>query len=119
MPRDIHPVDAKDESLVASPESQTPKPDGSALAAAIGNISSSPDFIIHRDETFESSSPEPHDRKLPASDKDNIHPYVQTLSISNLESCVALENAIFLEQERCSREKVDKPLTYCFIGDLL
>ena len=38
--------------------------------------------------------------------RNDMHPYVQTLSISNLESCVALENAVFPEEERCSREKV-------------
>ena len=36
----------------------------------------------------------------------DLHPYVQTLSISNVEDCVALENAVFPEHERCSREKV-------------
>ena len=36
----------------------------------------------------------------------DLHPHVQTLSISDLEACVALENAAFPENERCSREKV-------------
>ncbi len=40
------------------------------------------------------------------STKDEFHPYVQTLSIADLESCIALENAAFPEDERCSREKV-------------
>ena len=36
-----------------------------------------------------------------------IHPYTRPLTISDLDSCVALENAAFpIEQERCSREKV-------------
>lgn len=38
----------------------------------------------------------------------DLHPYVQTLSVSNLDSCVALENATFAEEERCSREKVNR-----------
>ena len=39
-------------------------------------------------------------------DADDLHPHVQTLSISDVEACVALENAAFSENERCSREKV-------------
>jgi hypothetical protein len=36
-----------------------------------------------------------------------LHPYTRPLTISDLESVVALENAAFdNEQERCSREKV-------------
>jgi hypothetical protein len=36
-----------------------------------------------------------------------IHPYTRPLTVSDLESCVALENAAFpREEERCSREKV-------------
>ena len=38
--------------------------------------------------------------------RNELHPYIQALSLSDLESCVALENAIFPPQERCSREKV-------------
>lgn len=45
--------------------------------------------------------------------KNDLHPYVQTLSLADLESCVALENAAFPEEERCSREKVREP-TLCF-----
>ena len=36
---------------------------------------------------------------------DELHPFVQLLSLSNVEDCVAVENA-FPEAERCSREKV-------------
>ena len=39
-------------------------------------------------------------------EKGNLHPYVQTLTVADVESCVALENAAFPEHERCSREKV-------------
>lgn len=40
----------------------------------------------------------------------DLNPYVQTLSLADLESCVALENAAFPEEERCSREKVREPV---------
>jgi hypothetical protein len=40
-----------------------------------------------------------------------LHPYTCLLTISDLESCVALENAAFpLEQERASRDKVSKTI---------
>ena len=37
---------------------------------------------------------------------DELHPYVQTLTIADLQSCVSLENVAFPEHERCSPEKV-------------
>jgi hypothetical protein len=37
---------------------------------------------------------------------DDLHPYTQILSLSNLEACVALERGAFPEHERCSRDKV-------------
>ena len=45
----------------------------------------------------------------------DLNPYVQTLSLADLESCVALENAAFPEEERCSREKVREPALYLFL----
>lgn len=44
--------------------------------------------------------------------KNDLHPYVQTISLADLESCVALENAAFPEEERCSREKVCTVFTF-------
>ena len=38
--------------------------------------------------------------------RNDLHPYVQSLSLADVDSCVALENTAFPEQERCSREKV-------------
>ena len=37
---------------------------------------------------------------------DDLHPRIETLNETYLDSCVALEAATFPEQERCSREKV-------------
>jgi hypothetical protein len=39
-------------------------------------------------------------------DKNKLHPYVQILSITDLDACIALENAAQPEGHRCSREKV-------------
>ena len=36
---------------------------------------------------------------------DELHPFVQVLSVSNVDDCVQVENAL-PEPERCSREKV-------------
>ncbi|KAJ5484056.1 hypothetical protein N7539_005852 [Penicillium diatomitis] len=43
---------------------------------------------------------------------DELHPFVQLLSVSNVEDCVEVENA-FPEAERCSREKFIYRLTRC------
>lgn len=45
-------------------------------------------------------------RGVAANKYDNLHPYTQILSLSDLEACVSLEDATFPEHERCSREKV-------------
>jgi len=37
---------------------------------------------------------------------DDLHPYAQILSLSDLDACVALEYGAFPEHERCSRDKV-------------
>lgn len=41
-----------------------------------------------------------------AEERHSWHPYIQTLTESDIESCINLENAAFPEQERCTREKV-------------
>jgi hypothetical protein len=52
----------------------------------------------------------------PFNDLAKLHPYALLLTISNLDSCVALENAAFpIEQERCSREKVSQIIRYFFM----
>ncbi|KAJ5914310.1 hypothetical protein N7504_003193 [Penicillium tannophilum] len=43
---------------------------------------------------------------------DELHPFVQLLSTSNVEDCIAVENA-FPEAERCSRDKFVYRLTRC------
>lgn len=45
---------------------------------------------------------QPHDTR---SKLDELHPFVQLLSLSNVDDCVTVEGA-FPEPERCSREKV-------------
>ncbi|EEH07402.1 acetyltransferase [Histoplasma capsulatum G186AR] len=43
---------------------------------------------------------------------DQLHPFIQLLSLSNLEDCLAVE-AAFPENERCSLEKLAYRLTTC------
>lgn len=46
-------------------------------------------------------------RDMQQDDKRNeLHPFVQTLTLSNLDSCVQLENATFPPNEAASKEKV-------------
>ena len=93
MPRDLFFPRRKDDSnITASPESQTP-----------GSV----------DDSYQNSKDKADDADVQwsnqireADERNNVYPYVQTLSLSDLESCVALENASFPEPERCSREKV-------------
>lgn len=115
MPRDIFPSHAKDDSLVASPESSTPRPDGSAEVATATGDDGYQEFTIHRDESTEPTVRVPGNNKVNPNERNNLHPYVQTLSLSNLDSCVALENSVFPEHERCTREKVtDFPIAILF-----
>jgi hypothetical protein len=49
----------------------------------------------------------PLDQQVQSGAPTNLHPYTRPLTISDLESCVALENAAFSDpNERASREKV-------------
>ena len=105
MPRNLFSSDRKDESIVQSPEAQTPRSDHQEHATATDQDGYN-EFTIHRDESREQAVHQPGRIQAINNGKDKLHPYVQTLSISNLDSCVALENAIFPEHERCSREKV-------------
>ena len=97
MPRDLFSVGPPQDSrytLTASPEIKTPQP---------GDISEDSQgvdgFIIHSDDSEDSTMKKKNEEK-------NIHPYVQTLSLSDLESCLAVENAAFPEPHRATREKV-------------
>ncbi|KAL5348155.1 hypothetical protein ACLOAV_006635 [Pseudogymnoascus australis] len=43
----------------------------------------------------------------------SLHPYTRPLTISDLDSCIALEDAAFAENERCSPEKFKYRLSKC------
>lgn len=46
---------------------------------------------------------------------DNLHPFTQVLSITNVDDCVILEEEAFPPNERCSREKVTVLLACPFL----
>lgn len=98
MPRDLFGRDPKDEAqLTASPESQnsyTTSQDGYK------------GFSIDRGDEGFGLGPS-RNAKMDNKALSDLHPYVQILSLSDVDSCVALENATFPENERCSREKVN------------
>lgn len=45
---------------------------------------------------------------------DDLHPFVQLLSVSNVDDCVKVEGA-FPEAERCSRDKVRSPILLLYM----
>ena len=100
MPREIFSPESKEEMfLTASPESQGRPGDATAKGHDGYN-----EFTIHRDEFTRFSSS--RNMRAQGNEMNELHPYVQTLSLSDLEGCVALENVTFPEHERCSKEKV-------------
>lgn len=77
MPRNLFGRPGADEApLTASPDAQTP---------AFGSFA---------DQTQSSRG---------AAENYGLHPYVSTLGLADVESCVALENATFPEHERVCR----------------
>lgn len=49
---------------------------------------------------------------------DELHAYTQSLTISDIESCITVENEAFPENERCSREKVSPVCCPCPVSSL-
>ena len=105
MPRNLFPEKSPSEPiLTASPEMKSPS--NRSDSDEPEDTPASNEYSIFRDERDEMEVE--LSAKLKA--HDDLHPHVQVLSISDLEACVALENACFSENERCSREKVGSPI---------
>lgn len=101
MPRDLFFKQSDEESpltLTRSPESQA------SNSMATGQDDPN-DSALRRNE-LGLANPQLRSKGANISVRNDLHPYVQTLSLADVESCVALENATFPELERCSREKV-------------
>ena len=97
------------DSLVASPESQTPRLDVSdGFTATDQDGYNYNEFTIHRQEGKRTNAQQLRTNRAKAHERNDLHPYVQALSLSNLDSCVALEDAVFPPEEQCSRDKVGR-----------
>ncbi|CZT19512.1 related to polyamine acetyltransferase [Ramularia collo-cygni] len=75
--------------------------------------------VSERDSSYEQSMSQQDEDQMIATlsqrstQLDELHPYTQTLSLSDIESCVVLENAAFPPEERASREKFQYRLKHC------
>lgn len=88
MPRDLSAI-VKEDTLQGMPE-----------------LTKSPDEVDRR-EIAEEDEETMFDQLAKRNEKlDELHPYTNTLSLSDIDSCVRLEEETFPPQERCSREKV-------------
>lgn len=96
MPRDLFAPN-QEEGMTESPDAQTPK------AGAPVESNGHNEFTIHRIETDQTGGL----KSWKTAERRNVlHPYVQTLSIADVDSCEMLESVCFPEEERCTREKV-------------
>jgi len=110
MPRDLRSL-AKEDTLQGLPE-LTKSPDeveGSSNSSSDNSIptatmdASDEDEMLNtlaRDQTVGGNGNGNNDKR------DQLHPYTQTLSVSDIESCNRLEEETFPPNERCSMEKV-------------
>ncbi|SMQ51004.1 unnamed protein product [Zymoseptoria tritici ST99CH_3D7] len=98
MPRDLSAL-AKESNIETLPTSRKPTANDDAYEEPM----SADDESQMIDELSER-----HNSKL-----DELHPYTQTLSTADVESCVLLENAAFPPNERASREKFQYRLKNC------
>ncbi|KAG0649432.1 Arylalkylamine N-acetyltransferase [Hyphodiscus hymeniophilus] len=101
MPRDLDPEKSAPVALTESPGKVPSSPDPSKPKDKDSSPQPQKEFIII-----------PHDQQY--SDPTNLHPYTRPLTISDLDSVVALENASFEDpSERATREKFIYRLNKC------
>lgn len=97
MPRDLNPI-AKEDTLQGMP-TLTKSPEAVEDQVPAMNAEDEDEML--------GSLPKPNDKR------DEVHPYTQTLSISDVESCTKLEEETFPPNERCTREKFQYRLRRC------
>jgi hypothetical protein len=98
MPRDLTDLAKHDAISNMSPLDRTSKPD----------TDSQPDNKPRQGTMFAEQAQK-------NSKRDDLHPYTQTLTLNDVESCVILEEAAFPPQERATREKVSQPFLFLSI----
>ncbi|KAK5119565.1 hypothetical protein LTR85_007393 [Meristemomyces frigidus] len=106
MPRDLHAV-AKEDTLQGLPQlTKSPEAVENSSANMDEDRSSAMDATDEDDavERFQTAS---------TSKRDELHPYTQSLSPKDVDSCTRLEEEAFPPQERCTREKFQYRLKHC------
>ncbi|KAI7528051.1 hypothetical protein KC331_g15957 [Hortaea werneckii] len=112
MPRDLHAI-AKEESLqgmprlTKSPEEVegTPEQPTSAQKPSV-----QPD---HPTGAMDAVNDQGNFQTPGLSKRDDLHPYTQSLSIKDIDSCTKLEEETFPPNERATREKFEYRLKHC------
>ena len=112
MPRELfpEPPGGSEPVLTASPETRSPAQlphlDLEDMAQDLGGATMFWDEGSGEGGGLAVTSPKGAEDDDEPWTQSGLHPHVQVLCIADLEACVALENAAFPENERCSREKV-------------
>jgi hypothetical protein len=101
MPRDLNLV-AKEDSLQGMPQ-LTKSPDEVEEREPPMDADDEDDMIESFQNGISDSNPK----------RDELHPYTQTLTLSDVDSCTTLEEATFPPHERCTKEKVRAVSTHC------
>ncbi|KAH6663494.1 polyamine acetyltransferase [Halenospora varia] len=103
MPRDL-----------SEEKSPTPPPTFTESPNRMSSGPSSPDPKVSPEPQRQFVIVPPDQQFQSRSAPNNLHPYIRPLTINDLESCVALENAAFTDpNERATREKFIYRLTKC------
>ncbi|KAK4544113.1 hypothetical protein LTR36_004611 [Oleoguttula mirabilis] len=108
MPRDLKAV-AKEDGLQGAPQ-LTKSPE--AVEGQLRNMDE--DRSTAMDATDEDDAVERYRAEAGSTSKrDELHPYTQSLSPKDVESCTRLEEEAFPPHERCTREKFQYRLKHC------
>nr|OQO19851.1 hypothetical protein B0A51_11762 [Rachicladosporium sp. CCFEE 5018] len=94
---DLRPIEANDEDSDQPQQEGTDGPVESSMSADDENI------MFNRLAR----------RRAPRSKRDDLHPYTQTLVMSEVDSCNIIEEATFPPQERASKEKIKYRIRVC------
>ena len=101
MPRDLASLAAERKGAVD---------DMPPLQKGVGEHSSDTPSMAAPTESPEQTtpSPSPPEEQHTSGTYDQVKPYVQSLTMLDVESCTKLEEATFPPQERCSKDKVSR-----------
>lgn len=121
MPRDLFPQPTKETEkpeLTTSPDTDEELKRRPALTSTGNSKKTQQEHEEDSDENLirQFSGEVPTMNSTAAGSKrDKVHPYTQSLTLADIESCILLENATFPENERCTREKVSLGRAFPFL----